>query len=111
MEQEMKSATPLVSIIELGPDQLKVLDGGGDSRLRVLSGTAWLTQEGEPGDAVLARGDELPLRSGRTLIQALQTARVQLSVRPASPWAALGMQLRKVIARLHLGPAAPEPLG
>ena len=60
------------------------LRGGPGDRVRVLFGATWLTQEGEPGDAVLRAGSELPLSGGRTLVEALEPARLQVLGEPAT---------------------------
>jgi hypothetical protein len=109
MEQDMKTLMPRIRTIDLGYDQLMIFDGGRDGRVRVLFGATWLTQEGESGDAVLRRDEELPLRDGRTLIQALEPTRVQVWSRPVQIGAALRGLLRRWVTRLHFGPAAPEP--
>jgi hypothetical protein len=110
MERKMKTMMPRIRTIDLGCGQLMSFDGGRNGHVRVLFGTAWLTQEGDSGDAVLVKSEEMSLRGGRTLIQALEPARVQVWGRPVHFGAALRAQLRRWISRLHFGPAAPEPL-
>ena len=108
----MKAATPHLRTIDLGRDQLMVFDGGRGERVRVLCGAAWLTQEDEAADAVLEPGAELALHDGRTLIAALQPARLQIvGAAPRGPGAARALRrhVRRWITRLQFGPAAPEP--
>lgn len=108
--------------IELEPHPLLVIDGARQPRLRVLRGNVWLTQEHEPLDAVLRAGDEVPLRTGRVLVEALGAARVQLlpdgdaalapqrSARLAwarRTWQHARTRLGDAIARLQLGPSGP----
>lgn len=108
----MKATTLSPRTIELGGDQLMVLDGGRGERVRVLCGTTWLTQEGDMGDALLGRGAELVLHDGRTLIQALEPTRLQIlggPVRGTLSLRALARRARHWVTRLQLGPVAPEP--
>lgn len=108
----MKAVTSDITTIDLGHEQLMVFDGARGGRLRVLCGATWLTQEGEDADAVLNAGAELVLHEGRTLIQALEPARVQIVGGPirAAGWGrALARRARRWVTRLQLGPVAPEP--
>jgi len=109
----MKQITETVRTFDLDGDQLLVLDGGRDGRVRVLHGATWLTHEGEPGDTFLGAGAERSLPSGRTLIGGLGPARLQwIEAVPdlggqvlawlRQAWRRVGRQL----ARLQLGPAA-----
>jgi Protein of unknown function (DUF2917) len=109
MEQSMTS--PIQSI-DLGTGQLMALEGGPGERVRLICGTAWLTQEGELGDTLLQAGTELPLRAGRTLIQALGPARLQIqgTARPPAAWLRLARHWRQWALRLQLGPVQPEPM-
>ena len=104
--------TPRIRHIELGSEQLVVYEGSPGERVRVVCGAAWLTQEGEPGDVVLRAGAELPLRAGRTLIQALEPARLQIlgTARPPGAWLRLARRWRYWVLRLQLGPVQPEPV-
>jgi hypothetical protein len=48
-------------------------------RVRVLYGRVWLTEEGGPGDAFLATGEEISLGTrGLAVIEAMGPARIQL---------------------------------
>ena len=108
----MKAVTPDIRTIDLGYDQLMVFDGGRGERVRVLFGATWLTQEGEPADAVLNPGAELVLHDGRTLIEALEPTRVQILSGPvpaSSQLRAVARRVRRWVTRLQLGPVAPEP--
>ncbi len=111
-KQDMKAATPHIRTIDLGYEQMMVFDGGRGESVRVLFGATWLTQEGEAGDAVLRPGAELALHDGRSLIQALEPARLQILSEPAhgrSFMRALLRRARRWISRLQFGPATPEP--
>jgi hypothetical protein len=108
----MKTTPSHIRTIDLGYEQLMVFEGGPGERVRMLFGATWLTQEGEAGDAVLRRGAELPLRGGRTLIEALEPARLQIlgQRRPASAWQRLLRHVKRAVTRLQLGPVQPEPV-
>lgn len=48
-------------------------------RVRILHGSVWITEEGNPHDAFLASGEEIGLASrGLAVIEALEPARIQL---------------------------------
>lgn len=107
--------THVIRTVDLGVAQMLVIDAARAQRLRVLSGAAWLTQEGDHGDAVLGPGAERRLCGGRVVIEALVPARVQL-VRerglgggPMPGLAAWMRPLRRWARRLQFGPAMPEP--
>ena len=113
----MKTQTPQIRTIDLGFDQLMVFEGGQGERVRVLFGATWLTQEDEAGDAILRPGTELALHGGRTLIEALEPARVQILRAPAPAGQTLAVmsralwrRVRRSVTRLQLGPVAAEPV-
>lgn len=65
--------------VDLGYDQLLVLEARPGARVRVLYGNLWLTEEGSAQDVFAASGDEVALRSrGRAVVEGLGLARVQL---------------------------------
>ena len=106
----MRTTTETIRTIDLGHDQMMVFDGGRDSRVRVLFGAAWLTQEDDVHDAVLHAGSELTLSRGRTVIEALGQTRLQI-VERVGVTAKLAAFLRQVwrgvrqhVTRLQLGP-------
>ncbi len=112
----MKIHPASVKTIDLGYEQLFVFDGGPDTRVRVLYGGTWLTEEGASGDSFARAGDEVALHgNGRALLQGLTTTRVRI----VSPPVGLGQRLRRawrplrrLIERLHLGErAAVAPNG
>ena len=104
--------TSPIRTIDLVNEQLMALEGGPGERVHVICGVAWLTQEGELGDALLQAGTEMPLRAGRTLIQALGPARLQILGAARSPgaWLRLVRRWRQWVLRLQLGPVQPEPV-
>ena len=108
----MKTQTQQIRTIDLGDDQLMLLEGAPGERVRVLFGATWLTQESEPGDTFLRPGDELLLRGGRTLVGALEPTRLEMlgGARRASALQRLARGLRRWATRLQLGPVQPEPV-
>lgn len=114
----MKTSRETIRTIDLGYDQLLILDGGRDGRVRVLFGATWLTEEGEAGDAVLRGGTELPLHGGRTVIQGLEPTRLEVvergrrgNGRPAAWMRQLWGGVRRAILRLQMGPIKLRPRG
>jgi hypothetical protein len=113
MEQDMKAVRPRIRTIDLGYDQLLIFDDGRGDRVRVLFGATWLTQEGDSGDTVMRQGTELTLCDGRTLIGALEPARLRIVREPVKARilvrvGALLRSARRWIRRLQLGPVTPE---
>ena len=111
----MARATETIRTIDLGYEQMLVFDGGRDARVRVLYGAAWLTEEGEPGDAVARAGDEVVLHGGRAVLEGVGPARVQIvSSRPglmrqAGQWLRrAARRARQHAGRMQLGAAATE---
>lgn len=113
----MKVKAETVTTIDLGYEQLFVFDGGPGARVRVLYGATWLTEEGQPGDAVVGPGSELALHGGRALAEGLAPTRLQIvEARPASAARNAGRWLRRAagslrqrLGRLQLGIAPVQP--
>lgn len=73
--------------VDLGYDQLLVLEARPGDRVRVLYGQMWLTEEGSARDTFAASGEEVALRSrGRAVIEGLGLARVQVIEPGRSAW-------------------------
>jgi hypothetical protein len=69
--------------IDLGYEQLLTFVGRPGTRVRVLYGSMWLTEEGRDQDIFAACGDEVLLKTGGiSVIEGLGAARVQL-IEPA----------------------------
>lgn len=65
--------------VDLGYDQLLVLESRPGTKVRVLYGGLWLTEEGAAQDVFAGSGDEVALKMrGRALIEGLGVARVQV---------------------------------
>ena len=108
----MKEATSRIRTIDLGCEQMIILNDGRGERVRVLYGATWLTQEGDGEDTVLRPGVERALRDGRTLIGALEPTRLQILSEPAHSrplLRTLAQRAWRWARRLQLGPVAPEP--
>ncbi|HEU0202801.1 MAG TPA: DUF2917 domain-containing protein [Burkholderiaceae bacterium] len=69
----------IVRTVDLGYDQLLMLHGEPGTRVRVLFGGVWLTEEGAVQDVFAAAGEEVALRTRKgALLEALRPARVQV---------------------------------
>lgn len=69
----------VVRTVDLGYEQLLVLESQRGAVVRVLHGGVWLTQEGLARDIFAEAGAELPLEGeGRVVVEGLGSARVQL---------------------------------
>ncbi len=65
--------------IDLGHEQLLMLEGKRGTRVKVIYGGVWLTEEGEPQDVFALGGDEVALRTHRrSVIEGLGATRVEL---------------------------------
>ena len=88
--------------VDLGYDQLLVLESRPGLRVRVLFGNMWLTEEGTAQDVFAGSGEEVALKAhGRAVIESLGTARVQVvepsAVSPFVRLAAWVLALRALI--------------
>ena len=111
----MNWAQTTTRTIDLGYEQLLTFVGRPGTRIRVLFGSMWLTEEGCAQDVFAGCGDEVTLKSGGlSVIEGLGAARVQV-IDPARRawrvsivdkaqrvWQALRprVQARDVLARL-----------
>jgi Protein of unknown function (DUF2917) len=69
----------LTRTVDLGYDQLLVLEARPGMRVRVLYGNMWLTEEGFAQDVFAGSGDEVALKSrGLAVVEGLGLARVQV---------------------------------
>jgi hypothetical protein len=101
MRGEWSAATSRT--VDLGYDQLLVLEARPGVRVRVLYGNLWLTEEGTAQDVFAGSGTEVALKShGRTVIEGLGQARVQV-IEPASTAVLAGLveRLRRVARPLR----------
>jgi hypothetical protein len=91
--------TPVTTrTIDLGYEQLLTLQGRPGTRVRVLYGAMWLTEEGDLRDVFARCGDEVTLESGGlSVIEGVGPARVQvIEPRPVSKLAQAAKRLAHV---------------
>jgi len=99
----MNWARTTTRTIDLGYEQLLTFVGRPGTRVRVLFGSMWLTEEGYEQDVFVCCGDEVLLKSGGlSVIEGLGAARVQV-IEPAkrSLVAAIAGRGRHVWRRLR----------
>jgi hypothetical protein len=66
-------------ILALETGQVVTLDDAAGIRISTQCGVVWVTEEGDRDDHIVGPGETLVVeRGGRTLVQALQTSRIQL---------------------------------
>ena len=66
-------------VLSLEAGQLVTLDDAAGRRITACSGTVWITEEGSRKDFIVGPGEVLVVgRGGRTIVQALQSARVSI---------------------------------
>ena len=95
----MEYQTTVFKTLDLPGGTLLPLSSTRGERVRVLSGRAWLTEEGDLRDAFLASGEEATLGGrGLAIIEALTPVRVQL-LRPQNLWTVRGAARRCTLAR------------
>lgn len=65
--------------VDLGYEQLLMLEGAPGTRVKVIFGGLWLTEEGRLQDVFAHTGDEVALQSPRrAVIEAIGAARIEL---------------------------------
>ncbi len=79
----MDEAGRTMTTVDLGYEQMFVFRGGTGTRVRVLYGATWLTEEDRLADAVVRAGEEVFLHGGRVLVEGLAPARLQIVSAPA----------------------------
>lgn len=113
----MKRKAETVTTVDLGYEQLFVFEGGREARVRVLYGATWLTEEGQPGDAIVGAGGEVALHGGRAVVEGLGPTRLQIvrarptgTLQSTTGWLRRAARnLREQLGRLQLGTAVTEP--
>ena len=66
-------------VLELGQGEVVTLIDAEGARILSQRGQVWITQEGDREDHIVAAGETLVvLRPGRTIVQALEPARVAI---------------------------------
>lgn len=65
--------------VDLGYEQLLLLEGRPGTRVKVIFGGVWLTEEGGAGDVFAHTGDEVAVRSRRlSVLEGLGTTRLEV---------------------------------
>lgn len=91
----------VVRTVDLGYEQLLVLESQRGAAIRVLHGGVWLTQEGLGRDVFAESGAEVSLKDdGRVVVEGLGTARLQLIAAPVS---SVFQRLRSALHALLVG--------
>lgn len=84
MNIAITSSQPVTRTQELAHQQLLVLADRPGTRIKVLSGRAWMTEEGQPEDRFAQPGEELRVtHRGRAIVEGIGRTRLQL-VQPAT---------------------------
>lgn len=95
----------LTRTVDLGYEQLLLLESRPATSIKVVYGGIWLTEEGRPDDVFAGDGDEITLKShGLTVVEGMGYARVQVLESRVSwrGWlAAVGQALSTFGARLQ----------
>jgi hypothetical protein len=109
----------LTRTVDLGYEQMLLLESHPRTRIKVIYGGIWLTEENRAQDVFASSGDEVALKSrGLAVIEGLGYARVQVAEAPAgwrfvtgvarSAMAALTSWARRLPA-LNRVPARSQP--
>jgi len=104
--------------VDLGYEQMLVLESHQRTRIRVIYGGVWLTEEREAQDIFAGGGEEVALKSsGLAVVEGLGRSRVQV-VEPLVGWRYLAGLARSAKAALaswaqrlpvaHQGPARSQ---
>ncbi len=90
----------LTRTVDLGYEQMLLLESHPHTRVKVIYGGVWLTEEGSPRDVFAGSGDEVALKShGLAVVEGLGYARVQVTEAPMG-WKALASVARSAVATL-----------
>ncbi len=66
-------------VLDLHEGQVVTLDDAQGTRIVARHGTVWVTEEGDRSDHIVSAGEGLVVaRRGRTVVQALQPARIAI---------------------------------
>lgn len=90
----------VVRTVDLGYEQLLLLESRPRTRIKVVYGGIWLTEQNSPEDVFATSGEEVALKSrGLAVVEGLGYARVQVA-EPPSGWGLAAAWLRQ--ARIAL---------
>jgi hypothetical protein len=94
----------VIRTVDLGYEQLLLLESRPRTRIKVIYGGIWLTEQNSPEDVFATSGEEVALKSrGLAVVEGLGFARVQVA-EPPDGWGLVATWLRQ--ARLALLGAA-----
>jgi hypothetical protein len=80
----MDSGPTLTRTVDLGYEQMLLVESHPRTRIKVIYGGIWLTEEGRTQDVFASSGDEVTLKShGLAVVEGLGYARVQVLEAPA----------------------------
>jgi len=97
----------LTRTVDLGYEQMLVLESRPCTHIKVIYGGVWLTEEGRPDDVFATHGEEVVLKShGLAVVEGLGYARVQVSEPPLG-WRAWRDAAKRAIATLTAQAAPP----
>lgn len=100
----MSWSATVVRTVDLGYEQLLLLESRPRTRIKVIYGGIWLTEQDRPDDVFATSGEEVALKSrGLAVVEGMGYARVQVAEAPG-PWGMVATWLRQ--ARLALSGAA-----
>jgi hypothetical protein len=86
--------------IDLGYEQMLVLESRPHTRIRVLFGGIWLTEEGRCEDVFATEGEEVALNThGLAVLEGLRPAKVEV-LEPAG-WPAAAGAFREFVSGLY----------
>jgi hypothetical protein len=109
----------LVKTVDLGYEQMLVLESHPRTRIKVIYGGIWLTEENLAQDVFASSGDEVALKSrGLAVVEGLGYARLQVMERPAGAryWTGIARSALEVLTSwlrrlpaVHRAPARSQP--
>jgi hypothetical protein len=104
----MNSNVTVVRTVDLGYEQLLLLESRPRTRVKVIYGGIWLTEQDRLDDVFAGSGEEVALKShGLAVIEGLGYARIEVA-EPPSGWTLVAALMRQ--ARLALSASAHRML-
>jgi hypothetical protein len=90
----------LTRTVDLGYEQMLLLESHPRTRIKVIYGGIWLTEENRTQDVFASSGDEVALKSrGLAVVEGLGYARVQV-MEPTAGWRAWSIAARRAVDSL-----------
>jgi Protein of unknown function (DUF2917) len=92
----MNWSPTLIRTVDLGYEQMLLLESHPRTRIKVIYGGVWLTEEGQLQDVFASSGDEVALKSrGLAVVEGLGYARVQV-MEPPFGWRSVAASIRRL---------------